>query len=87
MIEAAGQKPHWAYERGARRLSCLICLFSSESDMRIAVESSDAGKAYARKIIEIEERHDHTIMPLRKVGGKQVKRYVRDVVGDILDAA
>src|SRR3546814_19592568 len=24
-IEAGGQKPHWAYAAGARRLSCLIC--------------------------------------------------------------
>jgi 3'-phosphoadenosine 5'-phosphosulfate sulfotransferase (PAPS reductase)/FAD synthetase len=87
LIAAAGQEPHWAYKKGARRLSCLICLFSSESDMRIAVESSDKGKAYARRIIEIEDRHDHTIMPLRKVGGQNVKRYVKDVVGDILDAA
>src|SRR3546814_12996086 len=25
-IEAGGQKPHWAYAAGARRLSCLICI-------------------------------------------------------------
>src|SRR3546814_878793 len=31
-IEAGGQKPHWAYAAGARRLSCLICIFSSEDD-------------------------------------------------------
>jgi 3'-phosphoadenosine 5'-phosphosulfate sulfotransferase (PAPS reductase)/FAD synthetase len=86
-IEAAGQTPHWAYAAGARRLSCLVCIFSSESDMRVAVSSSDKGKAYARRIIDIEERHDHTIMPLRSIAGKKTKRFLKDVVGDILDAA
>lgn len=86
-IEAAGQEPHWAYASGARRLSCLICIFSSENDMRAAVASSEKGKSYARRIIEIEERHGHTIMPLRSVGGAKVQRFVKDVVGDLLDAA
>src|SRR3546814_13333002 len=42
-IEAGGQKPHWAYAAGARRLSCLICIFSSEDDIRAAVSSSEKG--------------------------------------------
>src|SRR3546814_3281070 len=40
-IEAGGQKPHWAYAAGARRLSCLICIFSSEDDIRAAVRSEE----------------------------------------------
>lgn len=86
-IKAAGQEPHWAYtEAGARRLSCLICMFSSEEDIRAAVSSSDKGKAYARRIIDIEERHDHTILPLRSAGkGKpKEKRWIRDIVGDLI---
>ncbi len=86
-IKAAGQEPHWAYAQGARRLSCLLCIFSSEEDMRVAVASSEKGKAYARRIIEIEEKHDHTLMPLKSSKGQKTKRYVKDVVGDLLDAA
>lgn len=86
-IEAAGQTPHWAYAAGARRLSCLCCIFSSEQDIRAAVAASDKGKAYARRIIEIEDRNNHTILPLRTVGGRKVQRYIKDVVGDLLNAA
>src|SRR3546814_11073711 len=67
-IEAGGQKPHWAYAAGARRLSCLICIFSSEDDIRAAVSSSEKGARYARRVMAIEEKHDHTILPLRSRG-------------------
>src|SRR3546814_5078857 len=65
-IEAGGQKPHWAYAAGARRLSCLICIFSSEDDIRAAVSSSEKGARYARRVMAIEEKHNHTILPLRR---------------------
>lgn len=35
-IARAGQQPHWAYGRGMRRLSCVICIYSSEEDVRRA---------------------------------------------------
>lgn len=89
-IAAAGQEPHWAYTvAGARRLSCLICIFSSDDDIRAAVGSSERGRAYARRIIQIEEKHDHTILPLRSRGkGKTPeKRWIKDIVGDLVQAA
>lgn len=89
-IQAAGQKPHWAYTRAkARRLSCLICIYSSEDDIIAAVKHSDKGRAYAKRIIDLEAKHDHTILPL-KSGGKgrpAQKRFIKDVVGHLLDAA
>src|SRR3546814_12532285 len=42
-IEAGGQKPHWAYADGARRLSCLICIFQSEFESRSPVPTSEKG--------------------------------------------
>lgn len=89
-IEAGGQEPHWAYTvAGARRLSCLICIFSSEEDIKAAVRHSEKGRAYARRIISLEEKLNHTILPLRSAGkGKPgVKRWMRDIVGDLVDAA
>lgn len=79
-IEAAGQKPHWAYGVGARRLSCLSCIFSSRDDLVTAVKNSEKGRAYARSIIAIEERHGHTLLPLKN-GQKQP---LRGIVGAYL---
>ena len=62
---------------GARRLSCTTCIFSSEDDIRIACQHSAKARAYAREIIAIERRHDHTILPLRS--GQ--KRYLADIIG------
>src|SRR3546814_6410334 len=72
---------HWAYAAGARRLSCLICIFSSEDDIRAAVSSSEKGARYARRVMAIEEKHDHTILPLRSRGtGKPPeKRWIKDI--------
>lgn len=86
-IAAGGQEPHWAYTKaGARRLSCLICMFSNEQDIRAAVKHSEKGRDYARRIIEIEDKHDHTILPLRSAGkGKpKEKRWIRDIVQDLI---
>src|SRR3546814_5427407 len=77
---------YWAYAAGARRLSCLICSFSSEDDIRAAVSSSEKGARYARRVMAIEEKHDHTILPLRSRGkGKPPeKRWIKDIVKDLV---
>src|SRR3546814_19608121 len=77
---------HWAYAAGARRLSCLICIFSSEDDIRAAVSSSEKGARYARRVMAIEEKHDHTILPLRSRGtGKPPeKRWIQAIVKDLV---
>src|SRR3546814_17084453 len=81
-IEAGGQKPHWAYAAGARRLSCLICIFSSEDDIRAAVSSSEKGARYARRVMAIEEKNDHKILTLRSRGTDQPpeKRWSKNIV-------
>lgn len=89
-IEAGGQEPHWAYTKaGARRLSCLICIFSSEEDILAAVSHSEKGRNYARRIIGIEEKNGHTILPLRSRGkGKPPeKRWLKGIVGHLVQAA
>lgn len=89
-IAAAGQHPHWAYtSAGARRLSCLVCIYSSEEDIRAAARHSPKGRAYIRDIIRLEEKHKHTILPLRSKGRGQppVKRWLREIVGDLIVAA
>lgn len=89
-IAAGNQQPHWAYiKAGARRLSCLICMFSSEADIKAAVTHSAKGRAYAQRIIDLEEKHSHTILPLKSRGkGKEPeKRWIKDIVKDLLVAA
>ncbi|WP_162815002.1 phosphoadenosine phosphosulfate reductase family protein [Erythrobacter aureus] len=89
-IAAGGQDPHWAYTTAnARRLSCLVCIFSQEQDILAAVKHSSKGREYARRVIALEEKHDHTILPLKSMGrGKPpVKRWLKDIVGDLLDEA
>ncbi len=36
LIKEAGQKPHWAYEKGMTRLSCCFCIMANEEDLRTA---------------------------------------------------
>lgn len=85
-IEAAGQKPHWAYAAGARRLSCLVCIFSSEEDVRVAATYSQKGRDYIREIIRLEDKHNHTILPMRSATRDRPaqKRFIRDIVSDLI---
>lgn len=87
-IAAANQTPHWAYSVGARRLSCLACIFSSEDDLISAARHSEKGRSYLRKIIHLEDKHDHTLLPVRAATRTRPaeKRYIRDIVGDLLVA-
>ncbi len=89
-IAAGGQQPHWAYTKaGAKRLSCTVCIYSSESCVRAAVTHSGKARNYARRVIALEEKHNHTILPLKPMGKGQppVKRWLKDIVGDLLDEA
>jgi DNA sulfur modification protein DndC len=38
VILSAGQRPHWAYEKGMKRLSCCFCIMASKEDLSLAAE-------------------------------------------------
>jgi DNA sulfur modification protein DndC len=69
-IQAAGQKPHPAYELGMSRLSCRFCILASQSDLKI---SAQANPDLYRKYVETEIRLGHTMnmskRPLTEITG------------------
>ena len=38
VINQAGQDPHWVYDQGMRRCSCIFCIFSCPKDVRTAAK-------------------------------------------------
>jgi len=57
-IREAGQKRHWAYDKGMSRLSCSFCIMSSKPDLIIAArERPDLLKEY----VALEKEVDHTV--------------------------
>ena len=57
VIQEAGQKPHWAYEAGMSRLSCMFCVMASQHDLRTAARLNP--EAYAERVA-LERRIGHT---------------------------
>lgn len=74
IIEATGQKPHWAYLKGMKRLSCCFCIMACQEDLRTSAKLNT--DLYA-KYVAIEKHINHTFsMP---VGGK--RRFLEDTTG------
>ena len=59
VIKEAGQKPHWAYEKGMTRLSCCFCIMSSHSDLCTAAKLNP--KLFA-EYVALEKEIDFTFM-------------------------
>lgn len=62
-IVCAGQKPHWAYDRGNDRLSCVFCVFGSPTD--IANGRRHRPELFA-ELREIEQRTGYTMHQSRR---------------------
>lgn len=56
-IEAAGQKPFWAYEKN-ERLSCVFCIMGCVNDLRHGAEQRP--ELY-KKYVELEKKIGHTM--------------------------
>lgn len=57
-IEAAGQKPHYAYALGNDRLSCVFCIMASRGDLRNGrIQRPDLFEQY----VEMEKRTGYTM--------------------------
>lgn len=62
-IEAAGQRPHWAYQAGMSRLSCVFCIMASTQDLRTAARlKPDLYRRYAA----LEQRLGFTLSMSKK---------------------
>lgn len=70
LIRDAGQKPHWAYEAGMTRLSCVFCIMASRRDLQTAARLRP--ELYAR-YVDLEVQIGHTLSmsgrPLEEVTG------------------
>ena len=62
-IRAAGQTPHWAYSRGATRVSCVFCIMGSRADLRTGARLNP--ELY-RRYVALEGRIGHTLSPSRR---------------------
>lgn len=56
-IAAAGQRPHWIYKH-LGRLSCIICIFGSPSDIRT---SAELRPDIFNEVVAIEKEIGHTV--------------------------
>lgn len=65
-IFAAGEEPHWAYQAGMTRLSCSICIMSSEKDICTA---ATLRPDFVEKIVGIEKRIGKTMIPKKDKDG------------------
>ncbi len=58
VIAGAGQRPHWAYDAGMSRLSCMFCIMASREDLRTAARLNP--EAYRERVL-LERRVGHTM--------------------------
>lgn len=72
-IENAGQRPHWAYEAGNERLSCMFCIMGSRKDLQNAARHNPQ---LLGEYIELEERTGYTMHQSRR----PLKELVADAV-------
>ena len=62
---AAGQKPHPVYALGMTRLSCKICIMSSQKDLETAARIDPA---FLARMTALEREIGHTFMMPTKKG-------------------
>ena len=60
VVRDAGQSPYPAYDMGMTRLSCVVCIVASRSDLRTAALLQ---AVLYRRYAELEERNRHTLSP------------------------
>ena len=57
-IAKAGQKPHWAYQKGMSRLSCCFCIMANKEDLRTAARLQPD---LYRRYVELEKNIGYTM--------------------------
>lgn len=66
-IEAAGQKPHWAYAAGMTRLSCCFCIMASKADLSTAARLNPT---LYRRYVLLERSTGQVMMMPSKTHGR-----------------
>lgn len=77
-IRKVGQKPHWAYEAGMSRLSCVFCIMASKEDL---ITAAKLNPRLYKIYVELEKSTGQVmIMPTRK-NGQLVKLTLEQITG------
>lgn len=66
-IELNGQKPHFAYEIGMPRLSCVFCIHAQPKDIKLAKSYNED---LFTKYVELENEIEHTMFSVQGEDGK-----------------
>ena len=70
VIEEAGERPHYAYDLGNDRLSCMFCIMGSENDIRNAAkENPELLAEYAELEVQTGYTMHQSRRPLREIAG------------------
>ena len=80
-IDDSGAPHHYAYDLGNERMSCMNCVFGSETDLLISIE---VNPELAAKYAKVEDARQWTLQPHRSV--KELAARV-GVAPEIMDAA
>ena len=62
-IREGGQRPHWVYAEGMKRLSCSFCIFSPPDQICVAARLRPE---LAHEYMDIEDETGHTLSPSRR---------------------
>lgn len=83
-IADAGEKPHWAYEAGMERLSCIFCIMASKKDL---VTAANLQPEVYRQYVSLELEIGHTFLMPKKGCEPQTLEEVTGIVVDLNAAA
>lgn len=75
-IAAFGQKPHWAYAAGMRRLSCCFCIMASKADLTTAARLNPT---LYRTYVDLERRTGQVMLMPSKTHGRQTLEQVTGI--------
>lgn len=81
-IAAAGQKTHWAYEAGMSRLSCVLCIMASRTDLTKAARLNP--RLFAQYVYLERKTGQVMLMPTKKDGRLTLEDVTRMKVDPVL---
>lgn len=83
VIDDAGQKPHWAYQAGNGRLSCVFCIMGSPRDL---ANGARHRPELLEKYLEIERRTGYTMHQSRRPLEELITRGNESIAAHFPDA-
>ena len=79
-IAEAGEQPHWAYQKGMERLSCIFCIMASKKDL---VTAATLQPEVYRQYVEMELKIGHTFCMPKKGQDPQTLEEITGIEVDL----